>query len=59
MPEKYKSRKITAEESIEIRKNPGWDWFCENNYGTCYWNNITGEIIWEGDDESNIQELIK
>lgn len=62
MASKYKTRRISwAEIDDNIRVRPGWEWICDNNTGTCYWNTLTGELLWVDEDEENskISELIK
>jgi hypothetical protein len=43
--------KITHEEIHKKLKDKSWIDFAENNYGSVYWNQKTGEIIWYADDE--------
>lgn len=43
----YKSVTIKPDQAYLIRKNNrGWLWFCQSVRGICYWNGITGEIMW-------------
>jgi hypothetical protein len=47
----YLRLEITLEEWDIVHKQPGWEWFCENHHGACYWNSKTGEIAWLDDEE--------
>jgi len=49
--------KITYDQCNEImaKDKKNWDHFCENEHGTCFWNQNTGQIIWTG-DECNISD---
>jgi hypothetical protein len=50
--EKYVTKEISYDKGSTIIENKGWDWICENNHGTCYWNKITGELMWLSDEEN-------
>jgi hypothetical protein len=44
----YVNGSITSVQIAKLMNIPGWhDFFCENKYGYCFWNNQTGEILWE------------
>ena len=51
----YNLTYIPQRQANTMRENPNWIWYCENHHGTCYWNNVTGEIMWVCDDEKMVK----
>lgn len=50
---KYQNKAVSPEEASKIIESENWSMFCENGHGACYYNYVTGEIIWLGDEECN------
>ncbi len=43
---KYKLVEISQDDASLINSKEGWDFVCENNSGTAYWNELNGELMW-------------
>ncbi len=46
--------KLDDERLTEVKKRPGWECICENQYGYCEWNKYTGELLWFASDENKV-----
>ncbi len=55
----YKGCQLNSKQVTKLRKRDGWIQFAENNRGAVYWNELTGEILWLGDEESNAGLLME
>ncbi len=49
----YLSKPVDGDQIVEIKKQKGWDHICENHHGSCYYNSVTGELIWEADEDED------
>jgi hypothetical protein len=49
--------RISSEKALDLIQKPktkkNWVFFAENLYGSVYWNEVTGEILWISDDDES------
>lgn len=50
--------RIKDDAASALIKDKNWECVCENHHGACYWNRVTGELLWlaEMEGESNLSK---